>query len=71
QLLLDGRQPFLRGLTEKLLIYALGRGLERADKPVVNRIAAKLPHSGYRFDALVEEIIISLPFQMRRSGGQS
>jgi hypothetical protein len=71
QLLLDGRQPFLRGLTEKLLIYALGRGLERADKPVVNRIAAKLPNSDYRFAALVEEIINSLPFQMRRSGGQS
>ena len=39
------------GLTEKLLTYALGRGLERFDRPVVASITAKLPSQNYRFSA--------------------
>ncbi|MBM3763296.1 MAG: DUF1592 domain-containing protein [Acidobacteria bacterium] len=65
QLLLQDRHDYLKGLTEKLLIYALGRGLERHDKPVVNTIAAK---DKYKFSELIEEIANSLPFQMRRTG---
>ncbi len=59
------RDVFVRGLTEKLLIYALGRGLERYDRPVVAEIAAKLPAHDYKFSQLVLEIVNSLPFQMR------
>ena len=47
------RDVFVRGLTEKLLIYALGRGLERYDKPAVAEIAAKLPSQDYKFSQLV------------------
>jgi hypothetical protein len=61
------REAFVRGLTEKLLTYALGRGLERFDKPVVSAIAAKLPSDSYRFSRLVLEIVNSLPFQHRRA----
>jgi hypothetical protein len=66
------REVFVRGLTEKLLIYALGRGLERYDRPVVTEIAARLPSEDYKFSQLVLEIVNSLPFQMRRAseGGQ-
>jgi hypothetical protein len=59
------RDVIVRGLTEKLLIYALGRGLERYDKPTVTEIAAKLPSQDYKFSQLVLGIVNSLPFQMR------
>ena len=62
-----GRDAFVKGLTDKLLTYALGRGLERADRPVVAAIAAKLPASNYRCAALVQRIVESLPCQQRRA----
>jgi hypothetical protein len=65
KLLLAERDVFARGVTEKLLIYALGRGLERYDRPAVNDIAAKLAADDYRFSQLVLGIVNSLPFQMR------
>jgi len=64
-LLRQDRDVFARALTEKLLIYALGRGLERYDRPTVAEIAAKLPAQDYRFSTLVSGIVNSLPFQMR------
>ncbi len=60
------RQAFAEGLTDKLLTYALGRGLESYDKPTVKKIAERLAGEKYRFSSLVLEIIKSLPFQMRR-----
>lgn len=70
QLLAD-EEAYTRGLTEKMLTYALGRGLERSDKPIVNRIAARVAQREYRFQALIEEIVLSLPFQMRQARGVS
>lgn len=60
------RAAFAEGVTEKLLTYALGRGLERYDKPTVRKITNQLAAEDYRFSALVLEIIKSFPFQMRR-----
>ncbi|MDQ6663115.1 MAG: DUF1592 domain-containing protein, partial [Acidobacteriota bacterium] len=60
------RAAFADCLTEKLLIYALGRGLERYDKPALKTISSRLPRNEYRFSTLVLEIVNSLPFQMRR-----
>src|SRR5262249_21346295 len=57
---------FARALTEKLMIYALGRGLERFDKPTIDAMQPKLAASGYRFQTLIQEIVTSLPFQARR-----
>ena len=57
KLLQADRNAFVRGLTEKLLIYALGRGLERYDKPTVTEIAAKLPAQDYKFSQLVLGIV--------------
>jgi cytochrome c553 len=57
---------FARGLAERMLIYATGRGLERFDKPVVSSIASQLPASGYKFSSLVMGVVNSLPFQNRR-----
>ena len=60
------QQDFARCLTSKLLTYALGRGLERYDTRTVRQIADRLPAHGYKFSALVLEIVNSLPFQQRR-----
>jgi mono/diheme cytochrome c family protein len=66
--ILGERVPELtRTLTEKLLIYSLGRGLQRYDKPTVNGIARKVAASGYGFQTLVQEVVRSLPFQSRRA----
>ena len=65
------KDAFVRGLTSKLLTYALGRGLERFDRPVVNSITSRLPARNYRFSALVQDIVTSLPFQQRRSATNS
>jgi hypothetical protein len=59
------RNAFARGLTEKMLVYALGRGIETYDRPTVNAIANEVEKSGYRFSALIFGIVESLPFQMR------
>jgi hypothetical protein len=60
------RDAFAVAITEKMLTYALGRGLERYDKRTVKEIARRLAARQYRFSALVEEIVKSPPFQMRR-----
>lgn len=57
---------FARCLTEKLLTYALGRGLERYDRGTVQQIVKKLPADQYRFSTLVLAMVDSMPFQMRR-----
>ena len=66
QILSQRRPEFCRTLTEKLLIYALGRGLERFDKPTVRDITTRVAASGYGFQTLVREVVRSLPFQSRR-----
>ena len=65
----DMRNELSRALTEKLLIYSLGRGLERYDKPTIRAITKKVGDSGYGFQTLVREITRSLPFQSRRAEG--
>jgi hypothetical protein len=65
-LLKDDLPDFARCLTEKMLTFALGRGLERYDRKTVNEITRKLADSGYRFQTLIHEIVASLPFQSRR-----
>lgn len=59
-------EAFTISLTEKLLTYGLGRGLERYDKPAVKKIAERVAKDNYRFSSLVLEIVRSFPFQMRR-----
>jgi hypothetical protein len=60
------RAAFAQALTSKLLIYGLGRGLERYDAPTVKSIAGRLPAHDYKFSGLVLEIVTSPPFQSRR-----
>ena len=57
---------FTRCITEKMLTYALGRGLERYDKKTISDIDRNLAAAGNGFQNLVFEIVQSPPFQMRR-----
>jgi Protein of unknown function (DUF1588)/Protein of unknown function (DUF1585)/Protein of unknown function (DUF1592) len=66
RILAADRSAFAQALTSKLLIYALGRGLERYDTQTVKSIASRLPAHDYRFSGLVLEIVNSQPFQLRR-----
>jgi hypothetical protein len=66
QILKGKKDLFSRCLTEKLLTYGLGRGLEYYDKAPVDRILQALEKKDYRFSALVIEIVKSDPFRMRR-----
>ena len=66
QILKDKKQQFVRCLTEKMLTYALGRGLEYYDRPTVDQIVAQLEAEGYRSSVLITEIVKSDPFRLRR-----
>ena len=57
---------FARTVTEKLLTYALGRGVEYQDMPVVRAIVRNAARNDYRFSALIEGIVKSDQFQMNR-----
>ena len=63
--ILSRPENFVRTLTEKLMTYALGRGLEHYDMPVVRGIVSNAASSNYRFSSLVMGIVTSSPFQMR------
>jgi mono/diheme cytochrome c family protein len=58
-------EAFATVITERMMTYALGRGLEPSDMPVVRRIVKKAGQNGYRLSTIVNEIIESAPFQMR------
>jgi hypothetical protein len=57
---------FARCLAEKMLTYAVGRGLEYYDRPTIGRIVTQLAASDYQFSALITEIVKSDPFIKRR-----
>ena len=63
------RGEFLHCVSEKMLTYALGRGLEYYDRPTVEKIANNADKAGAKFSALVIEIVKSAPFQLRRGEG--
>jgi Protein of unknown function (DUF1585) len=65
--LLDRPALFVTTLTEKLLTYALGRGLGYYDQPAIRRIVREAGRHDYRFSSIVQNIVASSPFQMRRS----
>lgn len=67
QVLLSRKDEFVDCLAEKMLIYALGRGLEATDQAVVRQVRRATAGGDYRFSALVEAVVNSVPFQMRRN----
>ena len=65
--LLKNPERFVDTMTEKLLTYALGRGLEHYDMPVVRGIVRDAAKQDYKFSALIFNIVKSTPFQMKRA----
>ena len=63
--LLKRPELFVRTLTEKLLTYALGRGVEPSDAPAVRRIVRAAAADDYRFSEIIMQIVTSDPFIMR------
>ena len=63
--LLRKPEMFVGTLTEKLLTYGLGRGLEHYDAPSVRKIVSRARAQDYRFSSLVLGVVSSDPFQMR------
>ena len=61
------RDQFVRTAAEKLLIYALGRGLEYYDQPAVRSIAREAARDNYRMSSLITAVVKSAPFQMRKA----
>jgi hypothetical protein len=61
---------FVRCLAEKMLTYALGRGLEQYDRPAVNQIVRAMDAENDRFSALLLAIVKSDPFQKRTIPGE-
>ena len=67
QALLSRPENFATTLTEKLLTYALGRGVESYDAPAVRKIVREAGENDFRFSSFILGIVNSTPFQMRRS----
>jgi hypothetical protein len=66
-LLTSRRDEFVSNVSEKLLTYGLGRGLEAYDMPVVRAITRDASREDYRMSALILAVVKSTPFQMRRT----
>lgn len=70
QILMGKKDLFSRALTEKMLTYGIGRGLEYYDKAAIDKIVTNLAKNDFRFSTLVVEITNSDPFRMRRGKDQ-
>ena len=64
--LLKRPDSFVTTVTEKLMTYGLGRGVEYYDAPAVRRIVREAKDEDYRWSAIIAGIARSVPFQMRR-----
>jgi hypothetical protein len=65
-LLKENMTDFTRCLTEKMLTYSLGRGIETYDKVTVNELVSTAARHEYGLQSLVTAIVHSAPFQQRR-----
>jgi mono/diheme cytochrome c family protein len=65
-LLIEDLPEFVHCLTEKMLTYAIGRGLQPFDRRALDQIDRAVAHDGYRFQTLIREVVRSVPFQQRR-----
>ena len=68
-MLLAKADLFRRNLAEKMLTYALGRGLEYYDRCAVDDIVAAIKKGNDRFSAMMIAVVKSDPFEKRRGGG--
>ena len=67
KIFMDAKDQFTGNMAEKMLTYALGRGVEHYDEPTIDRIVETMAKNEYRFSVLVAEIATSYPFLNRRA----
>ena len=67
KILLSHPEQFVNIVTENLLTYALGRGLEYYDQPAIRKMVREAAANNYRWSSLILGIVRSTPFQMRKS----
>ena len=67
RVLLGRSDQFVETVAEKLLVYALGRGIEHHDRPVIRAIVREAAEDDHRWSSLILGIVESAPFRMRRS----
>ena len=67
-LLKNSPKPFIRALSEKMLTYALGRGLEYYDKCAIDQLVDLAAAKGYKISSLISGIVQSDTFRLRRGG---
>jgi hypothetical protein len=67
KILLAQKDQFCRCLADRMMTFALGRGMEKYDKPMIDQIAAGLKDKDYKFSALVMQVVESDAFQKRGS----
>jgi len=70
QLIESHKEDFVRTFTEKLLAYAIGRGIEPSDYPVIRKISRGAASQDYRWSAIVWGIVNSPPFRMGAAGNE-
>ena len=66
EVLLKKKDMFVETFTERLLTYALGRGVEEYDRPVIRKIVREASADDQKWSAIILNIVNSTPFQMRR-----
>ncbi len=64
-IILAKREDFVRCLAEKMLTYALGRGVEYYDRPTIEKIVRSMPGQEYKIQGMIQEIVLSEPFLKR------
>ena len=66
EVLMSRKDEFVKTLAEKVLVYALGRGLSRSDSAAIDKIAEQTVNNEYRFQQLVKAVVLSEPFRKRQ-----
>jgi Protein of unknown function (DUF1592)/Protein of unknown function (DUF1588)/Protein of unknown function (DUF1587)/Protein of unknown function (DUF1585)/Protein of unknown function (DUF1595) len=69
EVLLSKQELFVETFTERLLTYALGRGVEQYDRPIVRKIVRESASGDHRWSAIILGIVNSKPFQMIQTRG--
>ena len=64
QILLSHKDQFIDTFTERLMTYALGRGVEEYDQPAIRKVTRAAAHDGARWSSIILGIVKSTPFQM-------
>ena len=67
KVLIERKHDFVRCLSEKILTYALGRGIEYYDDCALEDVVKAVEADGYRFSRVVIEVVRSVPFRMKRN----